>query len=272
MVTQLNIINRALTEIAARQPVTGIPPLYDGSAAILAALELYQPGVETLLRQSDWEFARTTISLLPTGLTPPLQWTNEYFYPSDCLRVRQVVPQTWNIFDPYAVRWDVGEDIIMGHIPTTGYLIAFNGTDYAVGDTGIVNGGATPAKYIVLTIGAGGAVTGLSLTTGGAGFNIGVQTTSTSGVQPGIGAGLIVDVTATDNVQTKVIWTTEANATLVYTTADITENQWDALFTEQMVRYLGSMLAMPVGGRPDFSREMLGQAGGLGQAGRDRDS
>jgi hypothetical protein len=69
-----------------------------------------------------------------------------------------------------------------------------------------------------------------------------------------------------------VLWTTEVNAQLVYTTDNVTEDDWDSMFTEQMVRYLGSMLVMPVGGRPDFAREFLNQAGGVGIAGKDRDS
>ena len=183
MTAEIDIINRSLTEIAARQPISGSPPTYDNSAAAVAAVQLYQPAVETLLRQQDFEFARTVAPLAVQAGTPPLGWAFQYTYPATCLRVRQIVPATFDPFDPQPVVWDVG---------------------------------------------------------------------TVSGV--------------------RVVWVNEASAQIGITTNAITENEWDSLFTEQMVRYLGSMLAMPVGGRPDFSREMLGQAGGLGEAGRDRDS
>lgn len=183
MTAEIDIINRSLTEIAARQPITGAPPTYDNSPAALAAVQLYQPAVETLLRQQDWEFSRVVAALVVQVGTPPLGWGFQYTYPEPCIRVRQIVPETFDPTDPQPVVWDVG---------------------FAGGE--------------------------------------------------------------------RVVWTNEVGAQIVYTTNAITEDDWDSVFTEQMVRYLGSMLAMPVGGRPDFSREMLGQAGGLGEAGRDRDS
>lgn len=186
MTTPTDIINRSLTEIAARQPLGGTYPTFNGDAAGVAAVQLYEPAVEFLLRQQDWEFARQVVNLTQSG-TPPLQWTFQYLYPTDCVRVRQVVPASWDINDPYAVRWDVGSAIIA-------------------------------------------------------------------------------------SVETRVLWTTEVNAQLVYTTDNVTEDEWDPMFAEQMVRYLGSMLVMPIGGRPDFAREFLNQAGGVGIAGRDRDS
>jgi hypothetical protein len=71
---------------------------------------------------------------------------------------------------------------------------------------------------------------------------------------------------------TKCILTNTVDAVMTYTTSDVTEDQWDSMFTETMVRYLGSILAMGIGGRPDFSQKMMQSAGGLMDAGRDRDS
>lgn len=70
----------------------------------------------------------------------------------------------------------------------------------------------------------------------------------------------------------KVIWTSEPSASLVYSSNNVTPDQMDSGFQEQLVRYLGSILAMPIGGRPDFSQKLLEQAGGIGAAMRDRDS
>jgi hypothetical protein len=69
-----------------------------------------------------------------------------------------------------------------------------------------------------------------------------------------------------------VIWTNIATAQLSYSTNLVTEAEWDSMFTETMVRYIGSQLALPVAGRPDFSKEQLQTAGRLGQAGMDKDS
>lgn len=183
MATKLSLINRALTEIAARQPITDYL-----SAEGVTADQLYQPAIETLLRESDPEFARTSTILAPVVTNVFLNYTYAYAYPADCVRVRQIVPEVIDDNDPYAVVWDVGTANISA-------------------------------------------------------------------------------------VQTRVIYTNEGpNARMTYTTNLVTESEFDSLFQERLVRYLGSMLAMPVGGRPDFSRTMLEQAGGLGAAGRDRDS
>lgn len=183
MTTELSLINRALTEIAARQPITDLT----SSAAGIAAAQLYQPAVETLLRQQDWEFARSDEILTLSGNSAPSGWTHEYLYPTNCVRVRQVRPATWDPYDPQQILWNVGTTLVSA-------------------------------------------------------------------------------------VHTRVIWTDQATAHLVFTSSAVTENEMDAIFQEQLVRYLGSMLVMPIGGRPDFSREMLGQAGAIGGAGRDRDS
>jgi hypothetical protein len=74
------------------------------------------------------------------------------------------------------------------------------------------------------------------------------------------------------SVQTTVVWTNQVSAWICATTSNVTETDWDAIFTEQMVRLLGSGLALPTAGRPDFAREMLKIAGGVGQTGLDRDS
>ena len=71
----------------------------------------------------------------------------------------------------------------------------------------------------------------------------------------------------------QVIWTSVATTDgAIITTSAVTEAMWDSMFTEQMVRYLGSQLAIPVAGRPDFSEKMLDWSGKIGGADMDRDS
>jgi hypothetical protein len=56
---------------------------------------------------------------------------------------------------------------------------------------------------------------------------------------------------------TQVILTNQVNALAVYTSNLITEAQWDSVFQDAMVRRLGNVFAMALGGRPDFARTIL---------------
>lgn len=58
------------------------------------------------------------------------------------------------------------------------------------------------------------------------------------------------------SVQTKVIWTNQANALAVYNNAP-SEAAWDPLFREAVVRLLASELAMAIAGRPDTAQELM---------------
>lgn len=58
----------------------------------------------------------------------------------------------------------------------------------------------------------------------------------------------------------KVVLTDLANAQFVYTSSAVTENQWDTLFEQSVVRQLANPLAMAIAGRPDFARELLQEA------------
>ena len=183
--TQLKVANRALVEIAQGNPLTSgdVSTNFDGSQNGIYAAELYNGAARLLLRQMDWEFARTVVTLSASGRGPAPGWTYSYTYPTACERLRQVIPVITDPYDPQPIIWEVGND----------------------------------------------------------------------------GTG-------------QVIWTNVASAEATITTNAVTEGQWDDIFTEQMVRYLGSLLSMPVAGRPDFSKEMLNIAGNIGTAGMDRDS
>jgi hypothetical protein len=182
MATELDLVNRALVEISSRQPIANLTDTIQG----VYASTIYQAALNMLLRQEDFEFCRTEVALDPVAGTPALNWDFQYGYPSDCQRVRQVVPETWDVNDPQPVRWNVGN-------------------------------------------------------------------------------------LATDPTQT-VIWTDAASASLVYSSNNVTVDQMDSGFQEQLVRYMGSILAMSNAGRPDFAQKLLEQAGGIGAAMKDRDS
>lgn len=182
MTTELDLVNRSLVEIASRQPITSLNDTIQG----VYASTIYQAAVNMLSRQEDWEFSRTEVALNVVSGTPALGWGFQYGYPSDCAKVRQVVPHTWDANDPHPVRWDVGNRL------------------------------GSPTQ--------------------------------------------------------KVIWTGEVAASLVYTSINVVPDQMDAGFQEQLVRYMASILAMPIGGRPDFAQKLLEQAGGIGAVMKDRDS
>jgi hypothetical protein len=177
MTTDIDIANRALEMIASQQLITTFAD--PTNPASVAASVLYAPVVQMLLRQMDPDFARRTnvpLVLQPTpNQVPTLAWAIEYVYPADCLRLRQVAPATWNIFDPQPVRANVGTDVVVG-------------------------------------------------------------------------------------VPIKIILTNAVGATATYTTSLVTENQWDSLFAEAVVRQLANPFAMALSGRPDFAKELLDQA------------
>jgi hypothetical protein len=185
--TPLQVVNRALVEIAQGVALSGgtVGSNFDGSPNGIYAATLYQGAVQMLLRQQDYEFARTFVPLVSaTVLTPP-GWLAGFVYPVTAIRIRQVLPAGgFDITDPEPIRWDVGWD----------------------------------------------------------------------GTQ-------------------QVIWTSNANTDgAIITTNQVTEGMWDDMFTEQMVRYLGSQLSIPIAGRPDFSEKMLDWSGKIGGADMDRDS
>lgn len=64
--------------------------------------------------------------------------------------------------------------------------------------------------------------------------------------------------------QVKVIFSNLANAILVYNNGP-SENTWDSLFTETVVRLLASKLAMSVAGRADTAQVMLQSSGAMEQ-------
>src|SRR4029077_5778263 len=109
MTTSVDIVNRALELLGVQ---TTIVALNDGTPAGNAAGVLYAPAVNLMLRQMDPAFARRTAALSAAGGTTPAPWTQEYNYPADCLRLRQLRPQpgSYNVNDPQPVRGAIAFD------------------------------------------------------------------------------------------------------------------------------------------------------------------
>jgi hypothetical protein len=111
--TSLEVVNRALVEIAQGVPLPSgtVATNFDGSANGIYAAELYQGAVQMLLRQDDYEFARELVVLSPASSFPNIiGWTNVYVYPTYAVRIRQIVPSTYDVTDPQPIRWDAGFD------------------------------------------------------------------------------------------------------------------------------------------------------------------
>lgn len=89
---------------------------------------------------------------------------------------------------------------------------------------------------------------------------------------PGSGVGSLVDPNdpqpiranvafdRISGVNTKVILTNQVSALAVYTSTQVTEVEWDAVFVDTVVRRLANPLAMALSGRPDFAKEILMQS------------
>src|ERR1700761_7697830 len=62
--------------------------------------------------------------------------------------------------------------------------------------------------------------------------------------------------TLVNGTQSKVIWTNQANAVASFNNVP-TENTWDSIFQQAVVRLLASAMAMALKGKPDIAAAML---------------
>ena len=180
MTTPADIVNQAFEFSGNQVQVTYASGVWGGGilSAQLAAAALYVPTWQMVARQLDPDFARRThaLTVVSGGSLPP-GWTQEYSYPSDCLRLRCLAPAagSYDVFDPQLILGNVALDIIA-------------------------------------------------------------------------------------SAPVKVIFSNQTQALAVYTSSDLTENDWDAMFTMAVVRQLANPFAMALEGRPDYARELLAQA------------
>lgn len=104
----IEIANRALSAIAARAQIVNFSERSEEAAQCRL---LYEPTRDALLRSAHWNFARATAyltliksapgtlenpnasGLVWTPAYPAPPWLYEYAYPSDCLKVRFILPQ-----------------------------------------------------------------------------------------------------------------------------------------------------------------------------------
>ncbi len=98
--TPTDLVNLALVECGNRQPIRNLAT--DQSAQAVTSRQLYTPKVTMLMRAANWSFLRADAALTlwkaavinGTASTnpPPAPFLYSYLYPSDCLRVRFLLP------------------------------------------------------------------------------------------------------------------------------------------------------------------------------------
>ena len=103
MTTQLDIAKEALAQIGTRSKITS---LTDGSAEAQYVNLMYAPIRDFLLTEGDYDW-----SMLFAGLTAiageTFPWAAAYGYPTNALRIRQLVPASHDPLDPRPVEWTV---------------------------------------------------------------------------------------------------------------------------------------------------------------------
>lgn len=100
MTSPVDIVNMALQQVGAVQST--IASFDEDSTEARVASLLYEPKVKDLMRAAQWGFARRQAFLTQLRAAvidgeasddPPVQpWQYEYAYPSDCLRIRYLMP------------------------------------------------------------------------------------------------------------------------------------------------------------------------------------
>lgn len=103
MPTSTDLVKQALAWSGTRTTITS---LSDGSNEANYATLLYAPLRDFLLREGDYDFAMktTALSFVATGALP---WSFAYTYPTDCLRVRQLIPTVYDPLDPQPIVWNI---------------------------------------------------------------------------------------------------------------------------------------------------------------------
>jgi len=101
--TQLDVAKEALAQVGTRSKITS---LSDGSAEAQYVSLLYAPLRDFLLVEGDYDFANIVNGLTPASPAPPLPWLQAYAYPTDCLRIRQLIPVDFVANDPRPIEWN----------------------------------------------------------------------------------------------------------------------------------------------------------------------
>ena len=111
-----DVVNLTLARIGYPKRIGSI---YDGSLPARLALSIYAQTRDALLRSGDWGFACKTAALVSSGQTPPPPWAYSYTYPTDALKIRDLILTSFDLLNPLPSRWVVQNDPVAGKVIVT---------------------------------------------------------------------------------------------------------------------------------------------------------
>lgn len=114
MATSQDVANEALTLIGYDGfPISAPAPSFDSSTPGQIAQATYPYAVAAVGRLNAWSFPRTFVDLVVTGNVAPFPWTFEYGFPTGCIDVWQLVPDSLvDSFNPAPIAWVRGVAVI----------------------------------------------------------------------------------------------------------------------------------------------------------------
>lgn len=107
MTSSVDICNLALANIGSK---SRIDSLTEASPEAAACRQFYEICRDTVLSAHNWGFARKVVALAETANTPlDTKWAVEYAYPSDCLKLRKILPEA-SLSQPNEYERGISED------------------------------------------------------------------------------------------------------------------------------------------------------------------
>lgn len=131
MSSDIEICNIALSRVAHTQPIVSFTER--SKAAELCAV-FFAPLRDLVLAEFPWPFAESIVTLADIG-TPAPGWAFRYRYPSNCLKVREIIQPgqhrslTSDLQIPYKIGYDVGGKVIHTDQPEAGVRFTFQVED-----------------------------------------------------------------------------------------------------------------------------------------------
>lgn len=308
--TAADIANQAMQLVGGNNnqaPITGVPPLFDGSVVGIAAGTVYALCVDTITRQFGWDFARAIQDMSLTGNVAPLGWLFEYIFPTNAVELLQVLPAdgVGDPNNPVPINWDVGNalggsvaatgSVTFSSNPSNGQTVTLNGrvftfvndasgwpNDHSNYKINIAGSNAGTIFFLFQALSTGTtylADTALNVATylQASGTNEVLQITYNTAGAVGNSYTLAASNATPSGAhlaggvtsQQKVIWTNIATASGAFTTRP-PEVTWDANFQQAVVRLLGSFLASSVSSKPETAKAEFDKALGFEKAGETR--
>ena len=107
MASVVEICNRALSNIGNSRSINSLTEASKEAGNVRCTL---RPADDAVLSDFDWNFATKRVALADTN-NPPPDWEYAYQYPSDCLRITEIMlPGVRNPTAAMRVQYEVGAD------------------------------------------------------------------------------------------------------------------------------------------------------------------